>query len=382
MKRCSKGKSCGSSCIQKSRKCSAILPGRPSKELFKVEDLFVSMVQEKKQPSEGGAGGWSSFLKQFEKPADEDSKTLASTGTVKAREDSEDYDEEFEKSLKVFQKFGGSFDWKSSYGSGSKNLGEGSYGFVVSSKPPPDAVVKRGEVTIREIKILEKLSGKGVAPDLIAAELGKKVADELPDLYEGRVAMNRVRGSVSSDFSRYDETVSGIKVGDSYWALRKRLHSQGVAHNDSHPENVIVGADGKSKFVDFGLSQDNFKAAFSEAIGVFGGDRKFLPRGSVTSKRIGEGSGDWQGARFSQFTDGSLRSGSKFPPGSNLERMSTNRLKVFSEMRKMGLSNDEIADIVVTGIRQKDSIFEKGSWGKLTMNDAKRLIEVLYDGID
>jgi hypothetical protein len=306
-----------------------------------------------------------------------------SKDTRRAREDSEDYDEEFESKRDAgYRRFGGAYDWSNSYKEGSKNLGEGSYGFVVASKPPPDSVVKRGEITLREVKILEKLTGKGVAPDLLAAELGSKVSDEVSDLYQGRVAMARVRGSISSDFSRYGDTAGGVKVGDSYWSLRKRLHSQGVAHNDSHPENVIIGKNGEAKFVDFGLSQDNPKAAFSEAIGIFGGDRKFLPRGSVTSKPIGKESGDWQGSRFSQFTEGSLRLGMKIPENSNLERLTRNRLNVFSSMRKLGLSDDEIADIVVGGIRRPDSDYEKGAWGKLSKGDAEELIQIFYKGVD
>ena len=50
-------------------------------------------------------------------------------------------------------------------------------------------------------------------------------------------------------------------------------------------------------------------------------------------------------------------------------------------MRKFGLNDQDITDVMFHGIRSKDSDLEKGAMGKLSNDQAKKIIEDLYDGI-
>ena len=60
---------------------------------------------------------------------------------------------------------------------------------------------------------------------------------------------------------------------ESYVSARKKMHLKGIAHNDAHEGNFMY--DFKSKkgtLIDFGLAQDNPKAALKEAIGMVTGN--------------------------------------------------------------------------------------------------------------
>jgi hypothetical protein len=58
-----------------------------------------------------------------------------------------------------------------------------------------------------------------------------------------------------------------------------------------------------------------------------------------------------------------------------------NKKKAINKMKSMGLSDQDVADIMGHGIRSKDSSFEKGAMGKLTNAQAQSIIDTLYDGI-
>jgi hypothetical protein len=59
-----------------------------------------------------------------------------------------------------------------------------------------------------------------------------------------------------------------------------------------------------------------------------------------------------------------------------------NKKNAIKTMRGMGLTDQDITDIMFHGIRSKDSTFEQGAMGKLTNDQAQEIIEVLYDGIN
>jgi hypothetical protein len=127
-------------------------------------------------------------------------------------------------------------------------------------------------------------------------------------------------------------------------------------------------------------------------MGVFS---KPLP-GTVKSTKPGgpTGNGDWQARRYDNIG------------GPAIERLDKNRVKIkddvdrlerdhpnaarvyanrdaaINRLRRMGLTDQEITDIMFHGIRSKDSTFEQGAMGKLTNDQAKQIIEVLYDGIN
>jgi predicted Ser/Thr protein kinase len=309
--------------------------------------------------------------------------TKADRMVLYERQDAREFDHAFTST----DKFGKDYDWSQSYESGAKSLGAGSFGSVMVSKPPPALVVKRGEVSESEVRILEKLNGKDISPRLVSAEIdklhrGSREGDI--DFYPGRVAMTRVPGKAVEDFNEYDPAygtkVGNTTLGDAYFFLRKKLHESGVAHNDAHIQNVIVDDKGKARFIDFGLSQDDPRAALSEAMGILA-DRRLLPQGVLLKRPLDEHSGDRQGRKFKPYTlpmNELLKGGT----GTNLEKIVRNRTKVYAELAKLGLSKDEIAELVVHELNQPISSYNKGAWSKVSKEDAMRIIPLLYEGVN
>jgi predicted unusual protein kinase regulating ubiquinone biosynthesis (AarF/ABC1/UbiB family) len=147
----------------------------------------------------------------------------------------------------------------------------------------------------------------------------------------------------------------------------------GIAHNDSHGGNIIVDERGFPRFVDFGLSQDNPKAALSEA---FGGivNRTVIPPGAVVQGGIRS---DIQASKVR--VSGIKDSAAGRPE--NLNRIYSNLSNVKTHLKKLGMSNDEIAQVMASGIRNPESSYNKGAWGKLTNEEALKVIGMLYDGV-
>jgi hypothetical protein len=269
------------------------------------------------------------------------------------------------------------YDWSESLRGDAKTLGQGMYGTAIVSKSGD--VVKRGELGPNEAKLIDKVGKLDLGPKLISAELDGPGYLEV-DTKRGRVAMSRVEGKPV-------EKQSGPQVEKGYWTARANLHRAGVAHNDMHPGNVLIDSKGKGRFVDLGMAQDSPKAALAEAFGAFS---KPLP-GTVVSSKINPGNkGDWQVQQWGKTGGEGLRraelNGSFFKE--DLEknyptaaRVLQNKENAIKRMRKFGLNDQEITDVMFHGIRSKDSDLEKGAMGKLSNDQAKKVIEDLYDGI-
>ena len=426
MRRCSKGKSCGGTCINRNVGCRATLSPNVSKQVEEAGDIFLRLINEDKKPSLTiqrlidalGLGSLTQreigndfpvLKREAERQlaelrgqlsmTDEEidrarrletalldawgKHTNADRMVLGDRQNAREFDNEFLPT----DKFGKNHDWSQSYESGAKSLGSGSFGNVIVSKPPPAEVVKRGDVSESEIKILEKLSGKDLSPELVSAEINKftiMAREGDIDFYQGRVAMSRVPGKAVEDFDdndpSYGTKVGDTTLGDSYFLLRKKLHESGVAHKDAHVQNVIVDNKGKARFIDFGLSQDDPRAALSEAMGILA-NRRLLPQGVLLKRPLDDYSGDRQGRKFKPYTQpmNELLKGST---GTNLEKIVRNRTKVYSELAKLGLSKDEIAELVVHELNQPISSYNKGAWSKVSKEDAMRIIPLLYEGVN
>jgi hypothetical protein len=271
------------------------------------------------------------------------------------------------------------YDWENSLSKGAKVLGAGSYGTAILGSNGD--VVKRGEIGQDETRLIQRAGELGVGPKVISAELDGP-ADYTPGASKGRIAMTLVDGEPIGH-------KTGKEISNAYWKARATLHRGGIAHNDMHIENVLVGKDGKGRFVDMGMAQENPKAALAEAFGTFS---KPLP-GTVKSRRRdgSTGDGDWQARRYGNIGGKLLEKSEKTnSPAAikqleqdhpNAARVYANRSAAINRMKRMGLTDQEITDIMFHGIRSKDSSFEKGAMGKLTNDQAKQIIEVLYDGI-
>jgi hypothetical protein len=377
MRKCLKGTPCGNTCIRKSAKCRSDLSQKLSGKVTEVSeglnagDIFRrALVSTGTEKTPDPDNGWSAFRNQLGIQDDGDDPI----DVVSAREYSQEFDEYFVPK----RKFGDTVDWSKSFGPGSDLLGEGGYGIVMLAKPPPPVVVKRGDISENEVQILAKLSGKGISPKLIAAERGDEDPSE-KGVFEGRVAMSRINGETASSYSDYQSKVGNTTVGDAYWSLRRKLHVSGVAHNDAHEQNVIIDSKGNARFVDFGLSQDNWKAALSESIGILRSSRLLPPSSELEKPVILKDSGDWQATKYSQFVGNS--SGGLPPKGSNLEIIYSNRNAVYSRLRKLGLSNSEITQMVLTPIRSPVQRFDEGPWKKINDKVAEELIGIFYAGV-
>ena len=192
--------------------------------------------------------------------------------------------------------------------------------------------------------------------------------------------MSRVPGEDYDNFSKSSDKVGKTTIGDAYWFLRSQVHKLGVAHNDAHSGNVLIDKNGKSRFVDMGLSQQSVKAALSEALGVFT-NKGFLPKGSTfnLSKIDPMTSGDYN-SKFDPQT-GAHKGLIKGDAPQNLLKMRDNLPKVYDALRSHGIADNEITRMIVTQVGQPLKSYEKGSWAKLSNKDAAKVIDILYDGV-
>jgi hypothetical protein len=272
------------------------------------------------------------------------------------------------------------FDWSQSLLGTAKVLGAGAFGTAI--KDASGLVVKRGELGPNEAPIFQKVHELGLAPRMIAAELDG-ASKYTPGTKIGRMAMGLAEGTPIG--SR-----RGPEIEQAYWTARAALHRGGVAHNDMHIQNVFVGKNGKGQFVDLGLAQDSPKAALAEAMGAFVSG----PRGTIrSSARTGgrEGQGDWQVQRWDNIGGEDFaradRRGDRAEVESLKARFPTaykvyaNKEKAINEMRSMGLTDQDISDVIFHGIRSKESSYDVGAMGKLTDQQALKIINTLYDGI-
>lgn len=262
------------------------------------------------------------------------------------------------------------YDWEGNAKQGT-NGKKGGFGSVLFQG---DVVVKRGDLGENELEILRKVGQAGLGPQLIYGEIGKrKETFAGVGIHDGRVAMTRVEGTEVGKFPNFRERVGDTTVGDAYWKARADLHRLGIAHNDAHGDNVIIDSTGKPRFVDFGISQDNPRAALSEAFGAIV-NKSVLPTGAVIPGGMRR-----DNQAFLVRTSGIAELDKDRPQ--NLRRIYSNLSRVKAHLRGLGLSNDEIAEVMASGIRNPDSRYNKGAWGRLTNDDAFQIINMLYDGI-
>jgi|688.fasta_scaffold06243_7 hypothetical protein len=276
--------------------------------------------------------------------------------------------------------------WGDSYDPQTKKLGQGAFGTVLMN--PDGTVVKRGIISDTEAAIIKKAGDAGVSAKLIAAEIGPKngIKTSAPvQMHDGRIAMTKVEGKPAEQVA--GQTLNGVTAADSFWKARAALHKTGIAHNDMHSDNVLVDNKGKGTVIDLGFAQDSPKAALSEALGAFK-----APSAGTAIPGVGKQKGDWQvrqwngtaGFRLQDAENMGLNSkaGAKLlQEAPYLHRIySQNLPKVFSEMKKMGYSDDEIKTVAITGIKNKLDTYEKGPWSKMTDADALKLTNILYEG--
>jgi len=305
--------------------------------------------------------------------------SAAPMATRLARSSASSFDSAFPRIDQV-RKIGETVDWKESTGSGSKKLGQGAYGTVIQTKG--GVAHKRGDVSSEEAAIIKKLGEVGVGPKLIGAEINGpgNNRQSFVDVRTGRIAMEALDGKPLGDKTPGSHHATGKQHSTIYWETRADVHRAGIQHNDMHIDNVMVGKDGKGKIVDLGLALDNPRAALAEALGAFQ-----PPRGSTSV-----GDGDWQVKRWdvpglgelNQVMRGQKTYADLETVAPALYKVNENKRDVISKMRnEMGLSDDEIGEIMTRGIRKKPEVYTKGAFAKITDEQAMDLINTLYAGI-
>jgi hypothetical protein len=355
-KRCKKGKSCGASCIQSSKVCWVDFPDAMNNSITKTRNS----LQKLQAP----------LARSRVSPPPPSSPSLA---TQDARVKANDVDNRMLKQGISSERGDKTYNWEISKGVGSKYLGEGSFG-VVTKEVDTGNIVKRGEIGKYEAEALEKVGKLDLGPKLIAAQ-GDGIAtySGSPELILGRVSMTLVPGETIGQKRELDDRIGGQRVVDAYWKARADLHKAGIAHNDMHIENVLVDDKGKGRFVDFGASIISPKAALAEAMGAF-------------AKSDG---GDYQVKRWKgtggQLLEMAINSDSKeLPEGDRapiLSRVWQNRAKVLAEMSKDRFTPEGIRQVMEHGIESRASSYRNGVWEVLTDAQAKKYIDILYEGV-
>lgn len=329
---CQKGKSCGSTCISRLKRCLIELGENLSESLEKVRKGISGRVRE--------------FASKV--------KDVVRNGP--ARRKANKFDKEFSASPKLITLTGdGRFNW-GNHTSNSKFGGSGAYGTVVVGG---DVVVKRGTITLSEPINMGRVAQVGAAPRVIQSEVinqalkGSSLTGGNVEVL-GRVAMQKAPGI---PFTRVDQS-RDLKLrqeaSSSFWAMMKKIHKLGIAHGDMHTGNVFYDpSTKKSMAIDFGLSSRGYAKALKEALApIFelkeqGGDDRYS-----------------RNALYFGPSHGFTNDLSKMNP--NLRKMYENLPAVEELLRSKGLRN---ADLY------------RGRYGGLGVNTLKKAINLLYDGV-
>lgn len=353
-KRCKKGKSCGASCISSSKFCLVDLPW-VGQGMGKVRDTIQNRPQKSQKPVKTQSAPVGSGPATF---INDDVESIIND-VKQAGKNAKKYDGEY----KV-----GEVNWNAGIEKGAYTKGSGYFGAFMDVPPDklvkggeakyPDGVgVKYGRVTDKEIEMIKYLGENGQGPRLIAAMSDgvqvKAMGGKYP-VYNGMIAMSIVPGKQLNNAIWGGNLTANQKdeMKDSYIRAFAGIHRIGVAHNDGHSGNVILGPNGKTTFVDLGLAQRKWQAALSEAVGIVTGS-------------------NWQ-----SFVEKNSNNSANLRIRENWET------KVIPYLKGQGLTDMDIKGIGSFGIRNSDESYSNSPvWGKVSDSVAKKAIEELYSGI-
>jgi len=249
---------------------------------------------------------------------------------------------------------------------------QGSFGQVTLGRDG-ESVIKDGMISKGEMDALHKLKGQTGFPILLNGEL-RTPFNENTGNAEGRFAMAKARGVPFADAWENDEIMDKEHAVQKVWELRKKLHMNGISHNDLHGGNFFWDDENaQASMVDMGMANDNPLSAFMEALGgVSHEDYQFA--------------GD-----YLNDSDGNFPYGAPWMAGEPIgesigERLGQNRDSILEEL--MGEFPDDEAGVqgmLQGGIRMTDKNLEAitKKYPKLKDPEAVMgLIERLYEGID
>lgn len=397
VKRCTKGKSCGATCIDARERCVLELGPEISSSTSKVKDLVSRTLGRSSGNSDRKSDApdlaWESWnnqqLKNRIKWAENAGEKLRIVKELKRRGEGGYTGDiaankvEGEKVIKAteFPKVTGIKGYdpiKAFDAPDSKTMGSGAMGEVKETNGHPPGVVKKGSIGRHEAEALKALEGTGLAPTLHGQRIvgvPRQVDEGLGqhvDEAKGYLGMSKSPGKPLASIG-----VTGMspqereEMADAFLSARATLHRKGVAHNDMHTNNYFYDQETKKgHLVDFGLAQVDKRAALMEALGLgFGGKGGV---GSSFDPSLGYlEPGDYQAAGIK----GKL--GTAAIPSRNFDRYMENRKRVLAEM---GQEHPAAAKAYRDGgIRMPTSDLDKAG---LTEDQARTYIDKLYEGIN
>ena len=393
-KRCTKGKSCGATCIDARERCVLELGPEVSSSASKVRNLIkvsssntsISSTRRSDAPDPAFENWNNQQLKNRLRYASAPEKLRAMQELKRRGEKGYSGDISELKSSGVaagteFPKVTGvkGYDPVKAYNApGSKSLGSGAMGEVKETDGNPPGIVKMGSIGRHEAEALKVLKGTGIAATLYGQKIVgiPRVVDEglgsHVDEATGYLGMSKSPG----------KPLAAIKVtkmspqereemADAFISARATLHRKGVAHNDMHTNNYFYDQETKKgHLVDFGLAQVDKRAALMEALGLgFGG------KGGVSSSYEASFGYDAKGDYQAEGVKGKL--GTAIIPSKNFDRYMDNRKRVLKEIGQEHPA--AIKNYRDGGIRLPKSDLDTSG---LTEDQAKTYIDMLYEGIN
>lgn len=271
-KRCQRGKSCGATCISKSKVCLKGLAAVRD-DVAKVRSVLeggksLPAKVNKPQDKDGNK-------KELNTPSDKVDNGLPSGSQSERAKYTLNYlyDPDV-KSKDVDGELSASkINWRAGVEDGSKFVGKGASADFVTVQPdslarglqsqfPNGVGIKYGKVSDEEVSLSKKIGESGAGPRLIAAKLEDKGGSKA---VQGMIALERIPGK-TVDAMIDEGKVSRVALSDAYLRGLSMLHKAGISHGDAHFSNAIYQPNGKVRFIDFGFSKDDPAKAFSEAL--------------------------------------------------------------------------------------------------------------------
>lgn len=251
-KRCKKGKSCRFSCIHLRKVCIVELPLGSE-----IKSVRGSLREQSGNSQENESGN---------KAKENTRRILNDLGS---QSDVKLIDGDVSQS---------NVRWEAALEHGANFVGGGAFGQFVTvpadrllegggRKFPGGIGVKSGEIGEHEVEAIRKAGQLGVGPRLIAARVSSRLKEE-SSYPEGIIAMSKVPGKRLADLP--EGSLPGGTSGRAFMLAASTLHKAGVSHNDLHSGNIYVDANGKVRFVDFGMARLTPKHALAEAMRQFG----------------------------------------------------------------------------------------------------------------
>lgn len=252
-KRCKKGKSCGSSCIYSGKVCLVDLSTSVGPQVTLLRNRLGG--QPYTVGDRGGELNAKEHIKRILNEVSSQSDSTITNGVVRDKD----------------------VNWRAALNQGVSYVGGGAFGQFVTvpagdlvrggeSRFPDGVGVKSGEIGKYEVEALRRAGQLGVGPQLIAARVSSRVKEE-SSYPEGVIAMSKVPGKRLSDLPA---SVIPERTSDRAVMLAASvLHKAGISHNDMHSGNIYADANGRVRFVDFGMARTTPKHALAEAMRQF-----------------------------------------------------------------------------------------------------------------